>query len=256
MKIRFLFLLFIIQTAFVIGQDKVLNQYEYVIVSGKFSFVKQVDGYQTSSFTKFLFNKAGFKTYLDNEEIPQELALNKCKALFANVKDDSGMLTTKSIIELTDCRGEMIYVSNTGTSRLKDYKKAYRQSIRQAFSSIEKMGYTFDASKAKDLTDHKKAVKVTTVAKEVKKPIMVTQKVTVNKKQNLEFPLLFAQKNNAGFQLKNKNTDVVFVLLKTNDPKKFIIKDKNGTLVDKGSFWIAEYYKEGSLVVEKYLIKF
>ena len=89
MKKKYFLILFIIQSTFVVSQDNELNQYEYVIVSGKFSFVKQVDGYQTSSFTKFLFNKAGFKTYLDNEEIPNELAVNKCLALFANVKDYS-----------------------------------------------------------------------------------------------------------------------------------------------------------------------
>ena len=38
--------------------------------------------------------------------------------------------------------------------------------------------------------------------------------------------------------------------------KKFFIKDKNGTLVKSGDYWIAEYYKDNNLITETYLIKF
>ena len=47
---------------------------KYIIVKSNFDFLKQEDRYKTSSFTKFLFNKAGFnKTnsefcYLDNRD--------------------------------------------------------------------------------------------------------------------------------------------------------------------------------------------
>ena len=46
------------------------------------------------------------------------------------------------------------------------------------------------------------------------------------------------------------------MLLKTTDDNKFIIKDENGVLVNKGDYWLAEYYKNGILIVEKYQIKF
>ena len=43
---------------------------KFIIVKSTFDFLKQVDRYITSSFAKFLFEKEGFKVYLDNEELP------------------------------------------------------------------------------------------------------------------------------------------------------------------------------------------
>ena len=48
--------------------QKSINNYKYVIVPSKFDFVKGKDKYQTSSLTKFLFNKYGFTAFLDDEE--------------------------------------------------------------------------------------------------------------------------------------------------------------------------------------------
>jgi hypothetical protein len=246
--------LFLCATAF--SQKVNLNKYKYVIVSSKFNFVKQVDGYQTSSLTKFLFKKAGFNTFLDNEEIPEELLVNKCNALFASVEDDSGVFTTKSSVVLKDCRGKLVFSSEEGSSRLKAYKKAYRQSIKEAFSSIEKLGYVYDPTINDEVVVSEKVVTpITKKKKEVKEPIMVIKKVVTDIK-NTMYPLLYAQKTNNGFQLVNTKPEVVFILLKTNDSKKFFIKDKNGTIINKGSYWLAEYYKDGKLVSEKYSVKF
>lgn len=252
MKKTCILILFIVFSNIVSSQNNGINQYKYVIVKSKFNFVKQVDGYQTSSLTKFLFNKAGYIAYLDNEEIPQELAANRCLAIFATVTDNSGMLTTKSAIELSDCRGKLIFKSENGTSRLKAYIKAYRTSIRQAFSYVEKLNYVYDPSvKQKPIVDIKVPVTIP-----IKKPLQVTKEVIVKEKEKAVFPLLYAKDNEAGYQLTDTKLVVVFVLLKTNTANKFIIKDKNGTLVNKGNYWLAEYYKDGNLVTEKYQIKF
>ena len=82
--------LFILSINLTVAQTINFNKYQYVIVDSKFDFVRQVDGYRTSSLTKFLFKKKGFITYLDNEEYTDELAKNGCKALYAEVKDVSG----------------------------------------------------------------------------------------------------------------------------------------------------------------------
>lgn len=240
------------------SQTVSLNQYKYVIVKSKFDFVKEVDGYQTSSLTKFLFKKAGFTTFLDNEETPQELSINRCKALLASVKDNSGVFTTRSVIELKDCNGKLLFTSEEGSSRLKNYTKAYRKSIKQAFLSIQKLNYKYDSTLKKEVVTIKEKIEVPVEKKKVevkKKPLMVTKKVETKTKVQ-EYPLLYAQKANNGFQLVNTKLEVVFTLLQTNDPKKFFIDGKNGTMVNKGEYWLAEYYKESKLVSEKYLIKF
>lgn len=242
--------LFLCTTAF--SQKVNLNKYKYVIVSSKFDFVKQIDGYQTSSLTKFLFKKAGFNTFLDNEETPEELSVNRCTALFASVEDDSGVFTTRSSVVLKDCNNNVVYATEEGTSRLKDYRKAYRQAIKQAFTPIEKLGYVYDPKiNDKVVVSEKVVVPIT----KEKKPIVVTKKVTTDSKVPT-YPLLYAQKTSNGFQLVNTKPEVVFILLETNNSKKFIIKDKNGTILNKGSYWLAEYYKDGKLVNEKYTVKF
>lgn len=271
MKSIFSFLALLLITTSVFGQEINLNKYKYVIVNDKFDFVRFNDGYQTSSLTKFLFNKKGFEAHIENEEMPDDLMNNRCKALFADVKDDSGLLRTKLYIELRDCNGKILYTSPKGMSKLKSYVKAYRVSIKQAFEEISKMPYKYDAS----LIDNKKVVVTNTKKEDPKKvevkkpnkvvkkePKMVVSEVKVKytedqtKKNNTKLELLYAQETSTGYQLVNTKPEVVFVLLKTSDSNKYIIKDKNGTFVKSGDHWIAEYYENGKLINQKYQVKF
>jgi hypothetical protein len=270
----FLFLLLAVTAT--TAQDINFNQYKYVIVNSKFDFVRQVDGFRTSSLTKFLFNKMGFIAVMDNEELDDELAVNRCSAIYADVKDDSGMLTTKNYIEIKDCKGRLLFTSLTGSSRSKQYEKAYRQAIKEAFQSIEKIGYNYDPTLAKkeafskvkkEKVKETKPVKVAKPTKDKKAPLMVTQEVTVKETTPVKTVVkkdiqkntiikLYAQPNANGYQLVNTKPEIVFVLLKTNTADKFFIKDKNGTFVKDGDYWLAEYYDNGKLIVQKYEVKF
>ena len=73
MRLYFFFLLIISFSTTLSSQNNKLADHKYIIVKSSFDFLKQVDRYKTSSFTKFLFKKAGYKVYLDNEDIPIEL---------------------------------------------------------------------------------------------------------------------------------------------------------------------------------------
>lgn len=274
MKKALLFLFFVGLTSSTWAQTVSFNKYKYLIVDSKFNFVSEVDGYRTSSLTKFLFNKMGFEAYLDNEEFNDDLAQNSCKALYAEVRDESGFLVTKSYIDIKDCKGRVLYTSQEGRSKNKSYEKAYRQSIRQAFESIAKIPYKYDPTLSEETTvvetvKEEPKPKVVEKKKEVKKePLKVVQtaevkntfvkkeepKPVVSKENTAE--VLYAQPNQNGFQLVNTKPAIVFVLLKTNDPKKFIIKDKNGTFTKKGNTWVAEYYDNGQLVTKEYQVKF
>jgi len=274
MKKALLFLFFMGLAGVTWSQTVSFNKYKYLIVDSKFDFVSEVDGYRTSSLTKFLFQKKGFEAYLDNEEYNDELAQNSCIALYAEVRDESGFLVTKSYIDIKDCKGRVLFTSQEGRSKNKSYEKAYRESIRQAFESIAKIPYKYDPS-LKEETSVVKTVKEETKAKVVeakkevkKKPLKVVQEAPVKntfvKKEeskptvstNGSTAVLYAQPNQNGFQLVNTKPAVVFVLLKTNDPEKFIIKDKNGTFTKKGNNWVAEYYENGQLVTKEYQVKF
>ena len=56
------------------------------------------------------------------------------------------MITTKLLIELVDCKNEIIFTSEEGLSKLKEYKKAYYQAMRKAFNSIQTLNYQYNPS--------------------------------------------------------------------------------------------------------------
>lgn len=122
------------------GQD--LNNYSHVVIPEKFSFLKEADQYQLNSLTKFLFEKYGFEAYLETEENYVTNNPERCEGLHADVLDDSGMFNTKLQVVLKDCRNKEIFVSREGVSRLKDFRNAYQEALRNAFESIEALNYT------------------------------------------------------------------------------------------------------------------
>ena len=116
--------------------QKSLSDYSYVIVSEQFEFQQEKDKYQLNSLTKFLFNKYGFHAYFDRE-VP--LNVFRCDGLWAEAEGTPGFIITKVQLVLRDCTGEVIYRTNYGKSKVKDYKKAYYESVRNAFNDIIKL---------------------------------------------------------------------------------------------------------------------
>ncbi|MCI2229786.1 hypothetical protein MC378_11465 [Polaribacter sp. MSW13] len=255
--------LFLMICMFANAQKKSVNNYKYIIVPEKFDFLKKADQYQTSSLTKFLLQKKGFTVFLSNEELPSELAVNKCLALYAKVVDKSGMLAVRSAVELRDCFNNVVYTSQVGKTKSKEYKKAYHQAIRNAVSSMQDVVYEYKEEPiqkeeviiAKNISD--KVVKNVVISPKVIETPLVKDKIA--KKESIlskELKVLYAQEKNNGFQLVNTKPEVVFMILKTNVKDVFILKDKNGILYKNGTHWIAEYYKNNQLHTEKYQIKF
>ena len=162
--------------------QKSIHQYKYIIVSDKFDFFKSADKYHTSSLTKFLFNKYGFKSYLSIDKFPDDFNSNRCLALFVDLKDSSGIVRTKISIEFKDCNNSVIFTSKEGSSKSKDYKTGYHEAIRDAFKHIKVLNYKYVPN---DLSEKKEAVVILepeAVKKEVK-PIPKNIKKKTEKKQ-------------------------------------------------------------------------
>lgn len=159
----------------IIAQKKV-NDFKYIVVPDQYEFLKEKDAYQLNSLTKFLFEKYDFSTLLQSEEKPQDLIDDGCKALRANVKSNSGLLKTKLFVELIDCNGQVVFTTIEGTSRDKDFKKAYHSALRSAFKDIEELNYKYNGkSEATNTTDKKPNVEV----KESEKINTSTQKESI-----------------------------------------------------------------------------
>lgn len=132
----------------VLFAQKNINSYKYILVPKQFEFQKSTDQYQLNSLTKFLFEKSGFTVLFMDENFPADLAANSCLGLKAKVNNDSGMFSTKMNVALTDCYNQVVFSTKDGKSKEKDYKTAYHEALRMAFSDIENLKYVYDGSAA------------------------------------------------------------------------------------------------------------
>lgn len=264
MKKNITYTFFLLISISLYSQVEKLNNYKYIIVPNKFEFVKSKDAYSTSSLTKFLLKKKGFKVFLSNDTFPEELNSNRCMALEASVVDNSGMFKTKNHIVFKDCYKKEIFKTEVGVSKEKEYRKAYHEAIRNAYNSMSKFNYTYKPTKVnvvvnKDVKSDNSTIAAPTI-KVVEKPIVtpVVNKTKIKKEVvvSSSLDILYAQPKINGFQLVNMKPEVVFIVLKTNVEGVFIIKGKNGILYKNGDNWFSECYENNQLVRKEYQIKF
>ncbi|MFD1063862.1 hypothetical protein ACFQ1Q_11455 [Winogradskyella litorisediminis] len=120
-----------------------INDYKYVVVPLQFDFLKGKDKYRTSTLTRYLFKNEGFEVYFDEEELPKELFNDRCLALYADVLKSSSFLKNKVQIELKDCYGNVIFLSQKGSTKVKEFADAYPIVIKEAFKSIKALNYAY-----------------------------------------------------------------------------------------------------------------
>lgn len=293
MNIKFFLTLVLVIISNTIFSQQSLNDYKYVIVPKKFDFLKSEDQYQLNSLTKFLFKKEGFNTLFDSDNKLQELANNPCLGLVSKIKNNSGMFNTKLVVELFNCKNEVVYTSNEGKSKQKDYKKAYQEALRNAFKSITLFDYKYNPVKASVTIEKEEIVveeKPTSVVKEVipakvetvieEKPVEIVEEVApvevvektapvkaeiietkqeiINevKEKEVAINLLYAQANVLGYQLVDSTPKVVYILLKSSKEDVYFLRNKKGIIYKENNKWIVEYYELDRLVKKKLTIKF
>jgi len=246
------------------GQD--LNSYKYVLVPSSFEFLKEPNQYQLNKLTKFLFDKYGFEAYVEDEELPIELSQNRCTALIANVKNDSGLFSTKLVVVLKDCKNNQIFISEEGSSREKDYKTAYHEALRNAFESISALNYKFEgevstapAPKSENVVQlvivpktKAEPVDQEIIPAEVEVSIMPVGKDQIVENSKSESALKFLYEAKA-FYLQRSENGYRFFQKGMTEPFAQLISSKNSktyvytSITTQG---IATFDKVGNLVVE------
>lgn len=246
MKIK-LFLITLFISA--LGFSQSVNDYKAVIVPIKFDFAKGINPYRLSTMTKSNLIKAGFQAFYENEQLPAEY-LDRCELLYADVKKDNGFLITKLFVEFKDCFGKVVYTSEVGKSKEKEYETAYRECVDLAFVSVNKLKYKYNGKT--NVTSSKISTAVVTT------PVATATVVSTPVADISDPNLLYAQPTENGYQLIDKTPKVVMKLLKTSRPDSFIaIKDGiQGSLNAKDNQWFFEYYQNDKLVSEKVSVKF
>lgn len=211
-----------------------INNYRYLILPEKFSFLKQKDQYQLNSLVKIHFEKLGFVVFYDTETLPDSLVNYNCNKLFCDIESVGNILTTKLVITLKDCKNKIVVQSKEGKSKEKDFKTSYNQAFREAFTSFRELGYQYQSQ-------------------QVEKELPSTTKTLANTEN-----LLYAQPIPNGYQLIDSSPKVVYKLLATSNASCFIAfhGEQQGVLVQKNQQWYFEYYENGILNSQLVAVKF
>jgi len=229
-KCLFLFLLLCSFSGFAQNRIPVPN-YKYVLVPERFSFLKEKNQYNLNSRLRSLLEEKGYIAYLDDTDLPSEIANNKCIALSAELLEKNSMFSTNLTLVLKDCKGNIIVKSKEGKSRDKEYKPAYTFALMDAVGSLDKISPDTAAAVA------------TVVQNTPDAPVATT---------------LYAQPTVTGFQLIDNTPKIVLSLFKTSVANYFIAeKDSTkGIVFKKDNNWFFEYYKDNNLITENLSIKF
>lgn len=127
-----IFLCYFSFSSFSFGQ---LDRYEFIVVPTKFDILFEPNAYRTSTLIKYLLSESGYTVYYENE-LSEYALQNPCKGVRVDLEENSGLLLTKIQLLFKNCRNQLVFKSFAGESKSKDYKEAYHESIRQAFSSV------------------------------------------------------------------------------------------------------------------------
>ena len=249
---RSIIVLFLLLSSLGYSQSTI-NNYKYVIVPERFTFLKENDQYGLNSATKNLLQAKGFTVFFDDKELPIDLANNKCSALSADLLDKSGMFSTTLVLVLKDCHGNVVFSGKPGKSREKDFSTGYNMALTDAFTSLNNVSYNYSGPVAEQAQP---VAVVTTVATPV-----TTEHITAPAKTietNNDTGILYAQAIPNGYQLVDNAPKKVLTLLKTSVENYFIASNNtvNGIVLKINEDWFFEYYEDGKLIAKKLLVKF
>lgn len=227
-----------------------VNDYKYVIVPSKFAFLKKPNQFNMNALTKSLLEKYGFVVFFDNENLPAEVGDYNCNKLYADVKEDGNFMKTKMQILLKDCKGNLLFISDEGTSREKDFGQSYNEAFRAAAKSFENLQYNYNGN---EIAIERTVVKTINDGTTVKKEIVPAKTETPQGKE-----VFFAQPISNGYQLVDSTPKVVMKIYNTNTKDTFIAEkgQEKGVLRNDNGNWFFEYYADGKLYSETVYIKF
>ncbi|WP_228234925.1 hypothetical protein [Allomuricauda sp. M10] len=279
MKSRITYFLLLVLGFTYAGQAQ-LNDYKYIIVPKKFAAFKGENRYQTSTLVKYYFTKNGFNAIYD-DEMPLDLATNRCLGLVADLLDNSSMFSTNIIITLKNCENSEVYRTFEGKSKTKDYVDAYKEAIQDAFVSFAGMDYKYQpkqtetpknpvvisfkddvktvVEKEKEYVVEQKATTEEQVYKSVEpKPSNISKAVAVEASETITTDLLYAQPIANGYQLVDSTPKVVLKLESTSMDNVFLtqVEGNNAVVFSKDGKWILEYLENGNKQQKELNIKF
>ena len=252
MKTKFSIFLLVLSMHMNSWTQSSINDYKYVTVPEKFDFLKSKNQHQLNDLTTFLLKKSGFKVLKTSDNRPQDLYQNKCLGLNANVIHTKGFLKTKLHLELVNCRNEIVFTSDTGSSKEKEYKKAYHEALRNAFKSVQALRYKYNGVVPEVSSTKKTQIPAPSVElKTMPVPVVVAevQKTEVSKK--LVGSKLIVTLTDSGIDFIDKSSgETKYSTHATLFDAVYIIENQAGIIYKRGQNWVREYVENGKTTIE------
>lgn len=271
-----LFVLFIGVTA---QAQSELNAYKYIVIPSKFDFQKESNEYGLNLLLKYKFQQLGFETYLDTDDLPQELRINTCLYASPVLHAKSNMFKTTVSVELFDCGKKSLYRTQEGSSSSKNFKASYNEAVRKSLNSFQdyKLDYRPGQETVQLALKDDNLVADSTAEKEIEK---LKEEVATLKQQNKEIKdvpssviydkvvkteivleevksYLFAQPIINGYVLvDSKTNEIVYSIYNTKMKNVFVLEGKIGVVYKIGASWVREYVDKEKIMTEFLEIKF
>ena len=244
-----------------------LDSYKYIIIPKKFDGFKYENQFRTSTQIKFLFSQNGY-TAIYEDQIPTDLAQDPCKAVRVLLIDDSSLLATKIRLGLQDCNGVVVYESEEGKSKSKEYELAYREAINGAFHDLKELPYSYIPPEAvmeslaaqKDMPPAQAASSdITDNTGSANAQEAAISGTAVQLETSAGEEIWYAQATDNGYQLVDSTPKIRMKLVKTAQKDTFIATvdgQSMGMVYKKDGEWWHEFFKDGKTEVRPLKLKF
>lgn len=211
---------------------------EAVLIKHKYDFQNENDSYNVNNMFKGIL-LASFDVYFENEELPIEIAQNRCKSINADLVDKSNVFVTKLKFVIRDCQNRIIFESVEMKSKEKSSQDGYVEVIKLLAPEVKR----FAALRRQ-------------MKKEVAESIQVEPENTVANSSvtpsTSKYKFLEIQN---GFAILDATPKVVLQIYKTSVQDVYIADKfgKKGVFYKKEDKWYFEYYENDKLVTEEFV---
>lgn len=218
-----------------------LNDFKFVVVPMQYAMFDEENKYLLNSLSKHLLTEAGFTTYVNTDPKLTNMELDRCMGLYAHISgtpEDFFSLKTKIRLQLKDCKGNLVYETSEGVSKLKKYKEAYQEALRDAASALSSLDYAYNGGEG-----YFASQKEDVATKEV-----IEEETALDRATSFDYSygenLYKVEKIEAGYIIKSKETNSKLGYLHYNQNNVILYNSKNinGTATIKNGNLVVEYF--------------
>ncbi|WP_428223356.1 hypothetical protein [Flavobacterium sp.] len=220
------------------GFAQSLNDYKTVLIPAKFSFQKEENQYRINATVKMYLKQKGFDAYLSSDKLPEGFMEYNCNKLYVNAITEGNMFSTRIKFEFKDCKGNVLFTTDLGESREKEYATAYNLATIEAIKTFDKANYKYNG---RDFDEEIIQAKL----KEMNREVVTETKVVTEKTE------LF-------YKVTDKLSGENMILYKTSNPSVFLttFKNRSGMVVRKDTTWFFEFIDGEKVSAEKIDVNF